>query len=210
EGVLQLQVAQVELDLREVDRLGGAQATLDQVVPGFGVQRLVLPEHGPAQADIGAGDDHAVDVAAQLAARRLEPELSAVGALGAKVEARAAQPADGERLELVAGVEDAQDRAIEIPSLILGRMGHLVDELARAGLADPAAAEIVALLLPPIACDLRRIDQGIDPIGHADRVADAAIDEAGAVVEIDSHAPPQKGIGSSSGSRAAAWRCIDS
>src|SRR5690606_38771108 len=173
-------------------------------------ERLVLPEHGPVQTDIGASDDHAVDMAAQSPARRREPELSAVRALGAKVEARAAQPADGERLELVAGVEDAQDRAIEFPSLILGRMGHLVDELARAGLADPAAPEIIARRLPTIACDERRIDQRIDPIGHADRVADAAIDEAGAVVEIDSHAPPQKGIGSSSGSRAAAWRRIDS
>jgi len=171
EGSLQLQIAHVELDLREVDRLGGAQATLDEVVPGFGIERFVLPEHRPAQADIGAGDDHAINVATQFAARRLEPELSAVGALCAKVEPRAAQPADRKRLELVAGVEDAQDRTIKILSFVLGRMGHLVDEPARAGLADPAAAEIVARPLTPVARHESLVDQRIDPIRHADRIA---------------------------------------
>ena len=60
------------------------------------------------------------------------------------------QPADRERLERVPGIEDPQDRALEIGPRVLGRVGELVDELAVAGLADPAAAEIVARALPAV------------------------------------------------------------
>ena len=43
EGGLQFQVAHVKLDLCKVDRLREREDVLDEVVPGFRVERLVLP-----------------------------------------------------------------------------------------------------------------------------------------------------------------------
>jgi hypothetical protein len=53
----------------------------------------------------------------------------------------------------------------EIPSRILGGMRHLIDKLARAFLANAAAAEIVAWCLKLVARDDGRIDMGIDARG---------------------------------------------
>ena len=171
---LELEVGHVELHLGEVDRLRLAQAVLDQVVPRLLAERLVLPKRGPADADIGPGDDDAVGMAAQLSAGGGKAELPAIGAAIAQIEAGLAQPADGQRLELVPGIEDAQDAAVEVPAGILRRVGHLVDQLAGAGLADAAAAEIVARALPLVARDQRGIDMRVDErggVGHAVRGA---------------------------------------
>jgi hypothetical protein len=58
-------------------------------------------------------------------------------------------------------------------------MGHLEDEAARAGLADPAGAEIVA---GPLASALRHervVEQRVDPgTERRGRVRSAAVDEA--------------------------------
>lgn len=68
----------------------------------------MFPKCGPSNADIRSGDNHAVNMSAQLAAGRLKSELRPVLPFVAKIKSRAAQPADRERLELMAGIEDAQ------------------------------------------------------------------------------------------------------
>ena len=180
----ELHVGHVELDLGEVDRLREPHAALHEVGPGLRVQRLVLPERRPADADRRAGDDHPVDVAAQPAAGGLEAELAAVGALVAQVEPGLAQPADRHRLEGVAGVEDAQDRPVEVGARVLRRVGDLVDQLPLAGLADPAAAEIVARGLAAVPRHQRRVDVGVHRIGRR-RGRRPRTDRPRAVVEVD-------------------------
>ena len=62
----------------------------------------------------GAGGDDPVDMAADAPARDREAELAAVGAvalLGVEIDPAAAQPADGEILELMPDGEDAQHAA---------------------------------------------------------------------------------------------------
>ena len=73
----------------------------------------MFPQNRPGDADIGSIDDDAVDVAANAPVGGDEAELLAVAAVRAQVEARGAQPAYGQRLELVASVEDAQRPAVE-------------------------------------------------------------------------------------------------
>ena len=85
--VAELHVGHVELDLPVIDRLRGAQTPLDGVGPGPRVERLVLPERGPGEADIGPGGDDAVDMTAQPSAGGREAELVAVAAGGAQIEA---------------------------------------------------------------------------------------------------------------------------
>ena len=111
----------------------------------------MLEESRPADADVRSRDDDAIGVAAQPAARGAETELLAIGAAATQVEAGLAQPADAERLELVAGVEHAQDAGAEVAARVLRRVGDLVDQLPRAGLADAAAAEVVARALAAVA-----------------------------------------------------------
>jgi hypothetical protein len=166
----------------------------------------VLPENRPGEAHLRAADDHPVDMAADATARGLEAELAAVARLGAQIEPGQPQPADGEILEDMAGGEDAQAPPLELLAGIGRRVGHLVDEAARAGLADPAGAEIVA---GPLASALGHegvVEQRVDPgAERRGRVHGAAVDEARAVVEIDQHPrPSQNGI-----SPASDWRCIE-
>jgi hypothetical protein len=71
--------------LNEVDRLGGTQSSLDEIAPGLGVERLVLPQRRPGNADVGPGDDDAIDVPTDSAAGCLEAELLAITAVGAKI-----------------------------------------------------------------------------------------------------------------------------
>ncbi len=110
----ELEIGHVELDLGEVDGLGLAQPVLGQMRPGPGIQRLVLPERRPGDADIRSVDDDAVDMAAQPAAGRHEAELAAIAALGPEHEAGGPQPARRQHLELVADIEDAQHPAVEV------------------------------------------------------------------------------------------------
>ena len=67
-----------------------------------------MPTSGPATID-------AVDVTAQPAARYAEAELAAVAAACAQVEPGRLQPADGQVLELVTGIEDPKQPAAEAP-----------------------------------------------------------------------------------------------
>ena len=83
------------------------------------------------------------------------------------------------------------------------RVGVFVDETAAAGLADAAAAQIVALRLRLVLRHKRIVDQRID--ARAQWRDCAAIDEAGFVIEIDHHRGPQYGI-----SPAFDWRSIES
>jgi hypothetical protein len=111
-----------------------------------------------------------------------EPELLAVPVARAQIEAGSAQPAYGQILELVAGVEDPQQPTIELLARVLGRQGDLVRKPPGAGLADPAAAQVVSRRLRPAGGLQRPVDQGVDPQpGIGDR-AGPAVDEAGAGV----------------------------
>ena len=123
-----------------------------------GIQRVVIPEeplhcgaeeqrHRPGEQ----ADDH-------RAVGGDEAELLAVAAVGAQVEARGAQPAYRQGLELVAGIEDPERAAVEVLASIERRAGVFVDQLARARLADPAAAEIRAWTLLAIAVDQCAVD----------------------------------------------------
>jgi hypothetical protein len=113
-----LHVGHVDLDLREVERLCGAKAALDDVVPGFRVESLVFPQRRPGDADVGPGDNHAVDMAAQPPAGRCKPELAAVAALRPEIEPAGAEPLDRQRLETVSGFEHPQHGAVEVVTVI--------------------------------------------------------------------------------------------
>jgi hypothetical protein len=143
-GDLELHVRHVELTLGEVDRLRLPEAALDQVGPGALVQRFVLEQRGPDDADVGPADDRAVDVAAHPAACDAEAELAAVAATGAQVEPCGLQPAGRQVLEPMAGIEDPEPRAIEVLAAVHRRERDLVGQPPRAWLADPAAAEVGA------------------------------------------------------------------
>ncbi len=127
----------------------------------------MLEQRWPGDADIGSGDDDAVDVTSNPAAGGDEAELLAVASVGAEVEACSPEPSDRERLELVTDVEDAQRSAIEALVGIDRRMHHLVHQLAGARLADPAAAEVVARLLLRMTIEQRPIDQAVDALANS-------------------------------------------
>ena len=61
----------------------------------------------------------------------------------------------------MSGVEDAQRLTVETFSFIDRHIGEFVDELACAGLADAAAAEIVARTLLAVLLDQRAVDQRV-------------------------------------------------
>ena len=132
QGDLELHVGHVELALGEVDRLGLPEPALDQVGPGPLVQRLVLEQRRPDDADVGTADDHAVDVAAQAPAGDAEAELPAVTATGAQIEPGRLQPANRQVLELVTGIEDPQQSAVEVLAVVDRRERDLVGEPAGA------------------------------------------------------------------------------
>ena len=71
----------------------------------------MLPQNRPGDADIGTGDNDAVDVAPDAAVGGDEAELLAVIAMGAQVEARGAQPAYRQGLELVGSSPPARMRS---------------------------------------------------------------------------------------------------
>ena len=55
----------------------------------------MLPEGWPADTDIGAGDNDAIGMAAQLSARGGKAELLTIGAAVPQIETGLAEPADG-------------------------------------------------------------------------------------------------------------------
>ena len=69
-------------------------------------------------------------------------------------------------LSAAAGFSDA---TVEVAAGVLRRVADLVDQLARAVLADAAAAEIVARTLLAVLLDQRAVDQRVDAL--ADRPA---------------------------------------
>jgi len=105
----------------------------------------VLPERGPGDADIGPGDDDAIDVALEASAGGREPELPAVLMRGAEIEAGGAESDGGQGLEPMTGGEHAEQRAVDLLTRIRRRMGHLVDELPRTWFAGRFTAEIARL-----------------------------------------------------------------
>ena len=210
---LEVEVGHVELDLREIDRLGLAQASFHDVVPRLHAERLVLEQGRPCDANIGPADDDAIGMTTQSAARGDEAELLAVGAPVAQIEPGSTEPADRKFLEHVAGGEDAQDAAVEVAARVLRRVGDLVDQLAGAVLADAAAAEVVAWLLPLIAGYECGIDVHVDADGDvavSGPIRRSAIDQAGLVVQVQQHdCVPKMGSGRRSGlglRPGAAWR----
>ena len=105
----------------------------------------MLPQRRPGDTHVGAGDDDPVDVTADASIGDREAKLFARTTPRAEIEAGSAEPADAEVLELMPGVEDAQDAAVEIPTVVLWRPGVFVDQLPRTRLADAPGAEIIAL-----------------------------------------------------------------
>jgi hypothetical protein len=186
---LELHVGHVQLALGEVDRLRVPEPTLDQVGPGALVQRLVLEQRRPDDADVGPGDKHAVDVTAETSAGDAEAELPAIACPGAEVEPGGLQPANGQILELVTGVENAKQPAVEFPAVIYRRERKLVGEPAGARLADPAAAEVVARRLRPVLGFQRRIDKRVDTNAGIAHCARCAVDEARPGIQVDQHQP---------------------
>ena len=140
---------------------------------------------GHANADLGTADDHAIDVAADPAARDAEAELATVPATGAEVEPGRLQPANGQILELVTGVEDPKQSAAEFLAAVHWGERDLIGESAGARLADPAAAEVVAWRLGPVRSLERCIDVRVDPDADVAHRIRRAIDEAGPGVQVD-------------------------
>jgi hypothetical protein len=87
---------------------------------------------------------------AEASAGDAEAELPAVTAPRAEIEPGRLQPANGQVLELVSGVEDAKQPAVESFAVVDWRERHFVGEPAGTRVADPAAAEIVARRLRPM------------------------------------------------------------
>jgi hypothetical protein len=149
----------------------------------------VLEQRGPDDPDVGSGHDRAVDVASDPPARDAEAVLAAVTCPGAQVKPGRLQPANGQVLELVSGVEDAEQPAGELFAVVHRRERDLVGEPADARLADPAAAEIIARRPRPVLRLERCVDQRVDPdagIAHGRR---RAVDETRARVQVDQHHP---------------------
>ena len=103
----------------------------------------MLEQSRPSDADVGAANDRTVDVTAEAPPATLKPNCRP-STSGAQVEPGRLQPANGQVLELVAGIEDPQQPAVELLAVVDRRERDLVGEPAGARLADPAAAEIVA------------------------------------------------------------------
>ena len=137
----------------------------------------MLEQDRPTHAEIGAVDDHAVDVTADAPAGDREAELFAVPPFVAQVEAREPQPADGHVFELMPGLEDAEHPTVEAFSVIDRRIGEFEDKLACAGLANAAAAEIVARRLLAVLLDQRAVDQRVDALAGGVAWRLAAIDK---------------------------------
>ena len=145
----------------------------------------MLEERRPRDADIGPADDRAVDVTAQASAGDAEAELPAVTIPGAEIEPGRLQPANGQVLELVTGIEDAEQSAAKFLAVVHRRECDLVGEPAGARLADPAAAEVVARRLRPVLGLQRCIDQCVDPDSGIADGAQRPVDETRAGIEVD-------------------------
>src|SRR4051794_31661509 len=164
QAVLKVHVRHVEVHLSPIDAIPSFESAFDKFAPGLRVGRLVLPQDWPGQPEIGAGYDHSIDMSANAPARDREAKLIAISPFVAQVEAGGAQPANGQRLELMSVVEDAERLAVEVFPGIGRCISEFVDELACAGFADAAAAEIVARRLLTVLLDQRAVDQRVDAL----------------------------------------------
>ncbi len=145
----------------------------------------MLPQRRPGDTHVGPVNDRSVDVTADATIGDREAELLARTIPRAEIEAGSAQPADAEVLELMPGVEDAQDAAVEIFAVVLRRACVFVDQLPRTRLADAAGAEVIARRPGLIGGDKRGIDGSVDlGCGVGDRRR-SPVDGTRARVEVD-------------------------
>jgi len=78
--------------LREIDRLGLAQAMLDQVVPRLLTESFVFKKCRPADANIGAGDDDTICMATELSTCSSKPDLLTIDTAVRNVSTTMRQP----------------------------------------------------------------------------------------------------------------------
>ena len=122
----------------------------------------MFKKNGPRRPDIGTTNDHAIDVPANTAVGGDKTELVAVATVGAKIKASGTQPTYGQRLKLVAGIENSKGATIKALAVIQCGVGVFEYQFSGAGLANPAATEIGAGSLRAIALNKRIVDQHID------------------------------------------------
>ena len=91
------------------------------------------PQDWPGQPKIGVSYDHTIDMSANARAAIEKPNCPPIPCSVAQVETSGAQPANGQRLELMSDVEDAQGLTVEAFLGIDRCAGEFVDELACAG-----------------------------------------------------------------------------
>jgi hypothetical protein len=145
----------------------------------------MFEQSGPNDPNVGAGHDHTIDMSANAPIRDREAKLPSIPPFIAEVETGGAQPANGQRLELMSGVEDAERLTVEAFPGIDRCIGEFVDELACAGLADAAAAEIVARTLLAVLRYQRAVDQRIDALAGRPAPSLAAIHKTRSRIEVD-------------------------
>ncbi|GAA0822505.1 hypothetical protein GCM10009079_31510 [Ralstonia mannitolilytica] len=146
---VQFEIGLVERHLRGVDRAGRREPVLLQFPPRLGAQGFVLPQRRVAgtEAQVGPGDEHAIDVALQAPVQRREAELLPRVVTRAQIEARRAQPSDHAVLDHVAALEDAQQAAVGLATRIDRSVGDLVLQRALAGGPEARGAEVGAARL---------------------------------------------------------------
>ena len=161
----QAKIGLVKRDLRGIDGLRRHHASPDDVLPVLRVGGLALPECRHSQA-LRASDDDAVDVTLDAAAGDGKPELIAAPVSGPKVEARLAQPVDGEILETVAGRKDAQGLTAEVAALVTGNLEVFILQAPGTDITEPAPAQVVTLRPCHVVRNQRRVNQAIDRVAR--------------------------------------------
>ncbi len=159
----------IERDLRGIDRLGLPDAMLRDLAPILGVGRLALPERRNRHA-VRRCDYNAIGMALHTSAHDRKAELIAMAIARAKVEPGLAQPGDGQILDNVPEREDPQGLAREPGARVLRRLQVLVLQPALADVAQPAAAEIVALGTFGLFRDEGGVDAGVHAVRATGRL----------------------------------------
>jgi len=146
----QVEVGLVERDLSGVDRPCDHHAALDDLLPGSGADRLVLPQRREGHRRRST-DQTTIDVPTEAAVEHREAELSTVRAVGAEIEPGGPQPRGHHVLTAMAGLEDPKSGRFEVAALVLRHGEVVVLDLAETLATEAGAADIASWRLGLVA-----------------------------------------------------------
>src|SRR5581483_10848872 len=138
----QIEIGLIERDLGGVDWSRQNHATLDDLFPRRGADRLVLPQRREGHRR-RAAEKTPVDMAFEAAVEGREAELPAVGVPGSEIESGGPQPARHHLLAAMARFEDPESARVEIPVRVLRHGEIVVLDLTEALTPEARAADIV-------------------------------------------------------------------